>query len=78
MPRTIDLNCSESGFHGLITHIGGDRDLRKKLMSLGLRKGQEIAVLQQRRNGVVVLSNGSRVPLGTSVAAQVFLQPLAQ
>ena len=55
--------------------IEGDKALQKKLMSLGLRKGQEISVLHQRHHGVVVSSNGSRVALGPSVAAKIFLQP---
>lgn len=43
-------------------------------MSLGLRKGQRISVLHQRKNGVVVMSNGSRVALGAKIAAQIQLQ----
>ncbi len=75
MIQTVDLNHPEAGFHGLISHIGGDKALQKKLMSLGLRKGQEVSVLYQRHNGVVVLSNGSRVALGSNIAAQIFLKP---
>ena len=75
MDQALDLNHSAAGFHGLISHISGDKALQKKLMSLGLRKGQEISVLHQRHHGVVVSSNGSRVALGSSVAAKIFLQP---
>ncbi len=76
MSQTINLNSPQTGFHGLIAHIEGDKALKRKLMSLGLRKGQEISVLHQRRNGVVVLSNGSRVALGANIAAHIFLQPI--
>jgi Fe2+ transport system protein FeoA len=76
MDQTINLNHPETGFHGLISHIGGDKALKKKLMSLGLRRGQEISVLHQRHNGVVVLSNGSRVALGSKIAAQIFISPI--
>ena len=76
MNQAIDLNHPEAGFHGLISHISGDKTLQKKLMSMGLRKGQEISVLHQRHNGVVVLSHGSRVALGSSIAAKIFLKPM--
>ena len=74
MLQSINLNQPEDGFQGLITHIDGDKDLKKKLMSLGIRKGQQISILHQRHNGVVILSNGSRVALGASIAEKVFLQ----
>jgi Fe2+ transport system protein FeoA len=76
MNQPFDLNQSATGFHGLIARIGGDKSLKRKLMSLGIRQGQEISVLHQRKNGVVVLSNGSRVALGSGIAANVFLEPL--
>ena len=74
MLQSINLNQPEDGFQGLITHIDGDKNLKKKLMSLGIRKGQQISILHQRHNGVVILSNGSRVALGASIAEKVFLQ----
>lgn len=76
MNRTLDLNQPATGFRGLIARIDGDKALKRKLMSLGIRQGQEISVLHQRKNGVVVLSNGSRVALGSGIAANVFLEPL--
>ncbi|MBL7000206.1 MAG: ferrous iron transport protein A [Gammaproteobacteria bacterium] len=75
MSQTINLNQPESGFKGIITDIQGDKNLKKKLMSLGIRKGQQVEILHQRHNGVVVLSHGSRVALGANIAALVFLQP---
>jgi len=74
MLQSINLNQPEDGFQGLITHIDGDKNLKKKLMSLGIRKGQQISILHQRHNGVVIMSNGSRVALGASIAEKVFLQ----
>lgn len=74
MHNSLNLNQPEDGFQGLVTFIDGDEKLKKKLMSLGVRKGQQISVLHQRHNGVVILSNGSRVALGASIAAKVFLQ----
>ena len=76
MVQAIPLNQSTQGYQGTITRIDGDDELKRKLMSLGLRKGQLVSVLQQRANGVVVMSNGSRVALGESIARHVFLHLL--
>jgi Fe2+ transport system protein FeoA len=77
MSPTVNLNQPDKGYRGLICRIDGDKALKKKLMSLGLRKGQEVSVLHQRHKGVVVLSNGSRVALGADIAAKVFLKGLS-
>ncbi|MCP4495133.1 MAG: ferrous iron transport protein A [Gammaproteobacteria bacterium] len=70
------LNQPANGFYGLITSIDGDMATRRKLMSLGLRQGQKVNVLHQRRNGVVVMSNGSRIALGAKVAGQIQLKAI--
>jgi Fe2+ transport system protein FeoA len=77
MNQTVDLSQQATGFQGVIVRIGGDKVLKRKLMSLGIRQGQHISVLHQRKNGVVVLSNSSRVALGSGIAANVFLEPVA-
>ena len=75
MSASVNLNQPEPGFTGYISRIDGDRALQRKLMSLGLRRGQEVAVLHRRNNGVVVSSNGNRIALGASVAAKIHLEP---
>lgn len=70
----MNLNQPDAGFEGEICRIDGDKALKKKLMSLGLRIGQPLSILHQRHKGVVVLSNGSRVALGADIAARVYLQ----
>jgi ferrous iron transport protein A len=76
MTQAVPLNQPARGLQGTISRIDGDDDLKRKLMSLGLRKGQLVSILQQRSNGVVVMSNGSRVALGASIAQHVFLKML--
>ncbi len=78
MNQSITLNHSSTGFHGLIIQIDGDKNLKKKLMSLGLRKGQEVSVLHQRKNGVVVFSNGSRIAVGESIASHILLKEMTE
>lgn len=76
MKNTVNLNQPAAGFRGLVARIDGDQALKRKLMSLGIRRGQEVSVLHQRKNGVVVMSNGSRVAIGAGIAAQVQLEPV--
>ncbi len=75
MNQILNLNQPATGFQGVIARVGGDKALKRKLMSLGIRQGQQISVLHQRKNGVVVMSNGSRVALGSGIAANIFLEP---
>ncbi len=76
MSTPLYLNQPANGFHGLITCIDGDMATRRKLMSLGLRQGQKVNVLHQRRNGVVVMSNGNRIALGARIARQIQLRAI--
>ena len=76
MHRDIRLNQPATGFRGCIRRIDGDRALHKKLLSLGLRRGQAISVLHRRASGVVVSSNGNRIALGANIAAKIVLTPL--
>ena len=76
MSQSVDLNQSATGFQGVIARVDGDKAMKRKLMSLGIRQGQHISVLHQRESGVVVMSNGSRVALGSGIAANIFLDPM--
>jgi Fe2+ transport system protein FeoA len=76
MSQSIKLNQTSVGFLGLITSIDGDQSLKRKLMSLGLRQGQQVSILHHRKNGVVVSSNGSRIALGDNVAAKIYIQQI--
>ena len=77
MNKTVSLSQSTAGFHGCVAAIDGDHALKRKLMSLGIRRGQELEVLHHRKNGAVVLSKGSRVAIGTGIAAKVRLEPVS-
>jgi ferrous iron transport protein A len=66
------------GARARIIQIQGGRNLIRRLISLGLRIGSEINVVQQRKKGVVVACNGNRVALGYGVADKLFMLPLDQ
>lgn len=66
------------GTRARIVEVRGDRNVARRLLSLGLRVGSEIRVMQQRNKGVVVACAGNRVALGGNVANKMFMQPLDQ
>jgi|GEM_PF-509752 len=65
------------GGHARIVKVDGGRLLLRRLLSLGLRVGAEVDLVQRRGRGVVVASQGSRVALGAGVADKLWVQPLA-
>ncbi len=74
IPTTL-LQLPE-GAKARITQIQGGRNLTRRLLSLGLRVGSEISVVQQRNKGVVIACNGNRVALGYGAADKLFMLPL--
>ena len=75
---TRALHQLPEGMQARIAEIRGDRNIARRLLSLGLRVGSEIRVMQQRNKGVVVACAGNRVALGGNVANKMFMQPLDQ
>ncbi len=64
------------GGNARIAEIRGDHSLARRLMSLGLRVGSEVKIMQRRNKGIVVACSGNRVALGGSVANKLFALPL--
>lgn len=50
--------------------------MTRRLLSLGLRVGSKVDVVQHRGRGVVVASHGVRVALGGGIAAKMLMLPL--
>ncbi|MCM8856756.1 MAG: ferrous iron transport protein A [Candidatus Thiodiazotropha sp.] len=63
------------GSRAMIKRIAGGRHLVHRLMSLGLRMGSEVELIQRRGGGVVVASQGARVALGAGVAEKLLMVP---
>jgi ferrous iron transport protein A len=70
------LDLLPVGAHARIVELHGGREMIRRLLSLGLRVGSEIEVVQHRGRGVVVASHGVRVALGAGVAAKMQMQPV--
>jgi ferrous iron transport protein A len=64
------------GSHVCIKEIAGGRQLIHRLLSLGLRVGSEIELIQRRGGGVVVAKAGTRVALGAGVAEKLLVTPI--
>ena len=50
-----------------LVSIDGNRQLMRRLMSLGITPGVEVEILHHRGQGVVVGRNGNRVALGKGI-----------
>jgi ferrous iron transport protein A len=72
----ISLARLPIGSRAKIKRIMGGRHLIHRLLSLGLRMGSEIELIQRRGAGVVVANQGSRVALGAGVAEKLLMLPL--
>ncbi len=72
----ISLDNFEVGGRARIVRIDGDRNLARRLLSLGLREGVELEVLQRRGRSVVVSSAGTRVAIGSTIAEKLFMHAL--
>ena len=51
--------------------IDGDRQLTRRLLSLGITIGSELEILHHRGHGVVIGQNGNRVALGRGIAEKL-------
>jgi ferrous iron transport protein A len=66
--KIVTPNQIPEGHRAVITSIAGDKGLTRKMISLGLRVGAEISVVQLRRRGVVLAIQGGRIALGERMA----------
>ncbi len=74
--QLLCLSQLEVGAHARIVHIKGNRNLVRRLLSLGLREGVEVDIIQRRGRSVVVAGSGTRVAIGSSIAEKLFMQPV--
>ncbi len=74
-PRTSLLSL-QTGHRGRIAAIDGDRQIIRRMLSLGIRVGAEIAMLKHRGKSVVIQNAGTRIALGPSMADKLQVEPL--
>ena len=64
------------GASARIAEIRGGRKLARRLLSLGLRVGSEIAILHHRGRGVVLSTGDTRVALGGGIVEKLMVESL--
>ena len=81
MPSGPENNAQRSldrlpaGSEARISGIDAPRQLRHRLLGLGLHPGETVRVLQRRGNGLVLAVGGSRVALDLQTAESLRVEP---
>ena len=75
--QTTCLLTLQDGDSGRIASIEGDNQLVRRMLSLGLRVGAIVSMLNHRGKGVVIQNDGTRVALGPGIAEKLFVEPVA-
>lgn len=73
---TTSLLTLQNGHSGRIAAIEGDSVLIRRMLSLGLRVGSVVNMLNHRGKGVVIQNAGTRVALGSGIAEKLLVEPL--
>ena len=70
------LLCLKNGHSGRIASIEGGKKMVRRMLSLGLRVGTVVNMLNHRGKSVVIQNAGTRVALGPSIAEKLLVEPL--
>jgi ferrous iron transport protein A len=73
---TTSLLTLKDGSRGRIAAIDGDSQLVRRMLSLGIRVGTIVDMLNHRGNSVVIKNEGTRVALGPGIADKLQVEPL--
>jgi ferrous iron transport protein A len=72
------LSDFENGQKARIVRISGGGQMRGRLMTMGIREGAEITIVNQpsHRGPVVISVSGTQFALGHGVASRVIAEPV--
>ena len=73
---TTSVLTLENGHSGRISSIEGGNQMVLRMLSLGLRVGTVVNMLNHRGNSVVIQNAGTRVALGPGIAEKLLVEPL--
>ena len=73
---TTSLLSLKNGCSGRIASIEGGNLMVRRMLSLGLRVGTVINMLNHRGRSVVIQNAGTRVALGPGMAEKLLVEPL--
>ena len=66
----------QNGRRGRIASIEGGKLMVRRMLSLGLRVGTVVNMLNHRGKSVVIQNAGTRVALGPGIAEKLLVEPL--
>ncbi len=70
------LLALQNGRRGRIASIEGGKLMVRRMLSLGLRVGTVVNMLNHRGKSVVIQNAGTRVALGPGIAEKLLVEPL--
>ncbi len=73
---TTSLLTLQNGRSARISSIEGGKQMVRRMLSLGLRVGTVVNMLNHRGKSVVIQNSGTRVALGPGVAEKLLVEPL--
>jgi len=73
---TTCLLTLKNGHRGRISSIEGGKQMVRRMLSLGLRVGTVVNVLNHRGKSIVIQNAGTRVALGPGIAEKLQVEPL--
>lgn len=73
---TTSLLSLKNGHSGRISSIEGGKQMVRRMLSLGLRVGTVVNMLNHRGKSVVIQNAGTRVALGPGIAEKLLVEPL--
>ena len=73
---TTSLLTLKNGHSGRISSIEGGKQMVRRMLSLGLRVGTVVNMLNHRGKSVVIQNAGTRVALGPGIAEKLLVEPL--
>jgi ferrous iron transport protein A len=73
---TTSLLSLQNGHRARISSIEGGKQMVRRMLSLGLRVGTVVNMLNHRGKSVVIQNAGTRVALGPGMAEKLLVEPL--
>jgi len=76
LQSTTSLLAIKNGDSARISSIEGGKPMVRRMLSLGLRVGTVVNMLNHRGKSVVIQNAGTRVALGPGIAELLLVEPL--
>lgn len=75
---STNLLSVRNGQRARVAEIVGGSPMVRRMLSLGIRVGSVVDVLNHRGKGIVVGNAGTRVALGADIADKLLVEPIGK